>query len=81
MLEASPYIILIMAVLLIVFIGGFLWICRAAMRSGMAFEGEIKNRLLSMKIRTNLPPGPGGSDGSSGAPAEPDPAEPEEGAR
>jgi hypothetical protein len=56
MLEASPYIVLIMAVLLIVFIGAFLWICRAAMRSGMAFEGEIKNRLLSMKIRTSHRP-------------------------
>jgi hypothetical protein len=77
MLEASPYIIVIMAVLLLVFIGGFLWICWLALRSGMAFEGEIKNRLLSMKFRTSHPPPePGTIDGQPVTPAEP-----EEGAR
>jgi hypothetical protein len=50
--SVSPYAV-IMAVLMFVLIVGFLWICRDAVRSGMTFEGEIKNRLLSMKIRTN----------------------------
>lgn len=53
MIEAVSPFAVIMAILLIVLIVGFLWICRDAMRSGMTFEGEIKNRLLSMKIRTN----------------------------
>jgi hypothetical protein len=56
LLEASPYIVATVAVLLLVVIGGFLWICWLALRSGMAFEGEIKNRLLSMKFRTSHPP-------------------------
>ena len=53
MIEAvSPYAVIV-AVLIFVLILGFLWLCRDAMRSGMTFEGEIKNRLVSMKIRTN----------------------------
>ena len=55
MLEASPYIVVIVAVVLLVFIGGFLWICLLALRSGIAFEGEITNRLLSMKFRAFHP--------------------------
>jgi hypothetical protein len=45
----------IVAAVLLVFIGGFLWICWLALRSGIAFEGEITNRLLSMKFRTLHP--------------------------
>jgi hypothetical protein len=62
MLETvSPYAA-ITAVLLLVLILGFLWICRHAMRSGMTFEGEIKNRLVSMRIRTNPSQPPAASD-------------------
>ncbi len=72
MVEASPYIIVTVALPLIVLIVGFLWICRAAMRSGTAFEGEIKNRLLSMKISTVPPPESDASRGERDSSASPD---------
>jgi hypothetical protein len=53
MIEAvSPYAVLTVIALLIV-AGGVLWLCRVAMRSGSTFEGEVGNRLLSLKIRTD----------------------------
>lgn len=51
----SPYPVLAVVLVLIV-AGGIFWLCRDAMRSGSTFEGEVGNRMLSMKIRTIPPP-------------------------
>ena len=48
----SPYAAMVLIVLVVVAVG-VIWLCRVAMRSGLKFEGEIGNRLLSMKIRTD----------------------------
>jgi hypothetical protein len=70
MLETvSPYAA-ITAVLLLVLILGFLWICWHAMRSGSEFEGEIKNRLVSMRIKTNPSQPPAGSDPPAAPPPQ-----------